>query len=109
MSTVRTAAFYTQPSPSPSAAPTPADDTLTRAIDAIGERHGYVAREAPAVRKKRWTPVTEPLDQLSMRVAVSDINAFVALADKRAETFRETFAYLIKLAAAQASDAPAQR
>ena len=53
------------------------------------------------MRKKRWTPVTEPLDQLSMRVAVSDINAFVALADARAETFRETFAYLIKLAAAK--------
>jgi hypothetical protein len=36
-----------------------------------------------------------------MRVAVSDINAFVALADARAETFRETFAHLIRLSAAK--------
>jgi hypothetical protein len=101
MSTVRTASFYTQP---PAASETPAtrpDEALTRAIDAIGERHGYVSREPAPTRKKRWTPITEPLDQLSMRVAVSDINAFVALADQRAETFRETFAYLIKLAAQQ--------
>jgi hypothetical protein len=106
MSTVRTASFYTQPvsAPAPSTVPD-TDAALTRAIDAIGERHGYVTRETPPVRKKRWTPVTEPLDQLSMRVAVADINAFVALADARAETFRETFAYLIRLAA-QASSPP---
>jgi hypothetical protein len=101
MSTVRTASFYTQPAAAPaSPAPSEGDAALTRAVDAIGERHGYVSREPTPVRKKRWTPVTEPLDQLSMRVAVSDINAFVALADARAETFRETFGYLIRLAAA---------
>jgi hypothetical protein len=101
MSTVRTASFYTQQAAAPaSPAPAGSDAALTRTVDAIGERHGYVSREPAPVRKKRWTPVTEPLDQLSMRAAVSDINAFVALADARAETFRETFAYLIRLAAA---------
>jgi hypothetical protein len=100
MSTVRSASFYTQPAAAPASPAPEAEAALTRAVDAIGERHGYVSREPAPVRRKRWTPVTEPLDQLSMRVAVSDINAFVALADVRAETFRETFAHLIRLATA---------
>ena len=104
MSTVRTAAFYTQ-APRPAAEPTPpaAPEPAIHAVDAIAERHGYVSREPAPIRKKRWTPVTEPLEQLSIRCAVSDINAFVALADQRAETFRETFRYLVHLAQTEAA------
>lgn len=103
MSTVRTAAFYTQP-PRPTGEPTlPAAPETTTVVDAIAERHGYISREPAPTRKKRWTPVTEPLEQLSIRCAVADINEFVALADQRAETFRETFRYLVRLARAEAT------
>jgi hypothetical protein len=103
MSTIRTASFYTAPTepfaPAASAPPTPdVSPEMTRRIDTIGDRLGYVSREPAPARKKRWTPVTEPLDQLSFRCAVSDINRFVELADARNETFRECFAYLVKLA-----------
>ena len=47
--------------------------------------------------------MTEPLDQLSFRAAITDINAFVELADSRAETFREAFAYLLRLARTKGS------
>jgi hypothetical protein len=106
MSTIRTAAFYTQAPAAPSPEPPPAPVTAEPAacvVDAIAERHGFVSREPAPVRKKRWTPVTEPLEQLSIRCAVSDINTFVALADQRAETFRETFRYLVRLAQAEAA------
>jgi hypothetical protein len=96
MSTVRTASFYTAPT-EPTAPTADVSPEMTRRIDVIGERLGYVSREPAPVRKKRWNPVTEPLDQLSFRCAISDINAFVALADQRAETFRETFSYLMRL------------
>jgi hypothetical protein len=102
MSTVRTASFYTPPDATPIAPSSP----IEQKVDEIAERHGYVSREAPPVRKKRWSPVTEPLDQLSFRCAVTDINQFVTLADSRNETFRETFGYLMRLARSTGTSKP---
>ena len=97
MSTVRKASFYAGDAAAAS------DEALTARTDAIAERRGYVSQVRAPLRKKRWTPVTEPLDQLSFRAATTDINAFVELADSRAETFREAFAYLLRLARTKGS------
>jgi hypothetical protein len=75
------------------AAPAP-PDMPAREIDRAGERIGFQSREA--VRRKRRQPSDEPSDQINIRAAIADINAFVEWCEANRYSYREGFARLIQ-------------
>jgi hypothetical protein len=76
--------------------PAAASDRTNANIDAAGERLGFSSREAPTRRRRRNLAVAEPTDQLNLRAAVADINAFVDWCERRRMSYREGFGLLVK-------------
>jgi hypothetical protein len=76
--------------------PAPSADTSVAAkIDAVGDRLGFASREIPMRRRRRNLAVSEPTDQLNIRAAISDINAFVDWCERERMSYREGFAILV--------------
>ena len=63
--------------------------------DRAAQRLGFASREAPVRRRKRQ-PIEEPVDQLNLRAAIADINAFVGWCEDNRYSYREGFAELVK-------------
>jgi hypothetical protein len=63
--------------------------------DRAAERLGFASRQGPVRRRKRQ-PIEEPVDQLNLRAAVADINAFVGWCEDNRYSYREGFAQLVK-------------
>src|SRR5215211_6947545 len=66
-----------------------------QATDRTAERLGFSSRQGPVRRRKRQ-PIEEPVDQLNLRAAVADINAFVGWCEENRYSYREGFAELVK-------------
>lgn len=66
-----------------------------REIDRAAERVGFTSRES-VVRRRKRTPVEEPVDQLNVRAAISDINRFVEWCERHRYSYREGFAELVR-------------
>src|SRR5918994_263032 len=66
-----------------------------READRAAERLGFASRQTPVRRRKRQ-PIEEPVDQLNLRAAVADINAFVGWCEDNRYSYREGFAELVK-------------
>ena len=64
-------------------------------VDCAAERLGFTSRQAPLRRRKRQ-PLEEPVDQLNLRAAISDINKFVEWCERNRYSYREGFAELVK-------------
>ena len=67
-----------------------------REVDRVAERAGFTSRQATVRRRKRQ-PVEEPTDQLNLRAAIADINAFVEWCERNRYSYREGFGELVKL------------
>jgi len=59
------------------------------------ERLGFASRQG-LVRRRKRQPVEEPVDQLNLRAAVADINAFVEWCERERLSYREAFSRLVK-------------
>ena len=70
-------------------------DVDLQEADRAGERLGFSSRQGPVRRRKRQ-PIEEPVDQLNLRAAVADINAFVGWCEDNRYSYREGFAELVK-------------
>ncbi|WP_298961785.1 hypothetical protein [uncultured Methylobacterium sp.] len=66
----------------------------SKEADRVAEKHGFHSREAP-VRRKRRSAVEVPTDQLNLRAAVDDINAFVDWCERERMSYREGFGRLV--------------
>jgi hypothetical protein len=77
--------------PSPTDRPKAGD---LSAVDRAADRLGFQSREAP-VRRRRRQPVDEPTDQINIRAAISDLNAFVEFCERKRYSYREGFAELV--------------
>ncbi len=66
---------------------------LVRA-DQVAERHGFTSREV--VRRRKRQPIDEPVDQINLRAAITDINRFVDWCERNRYSYREGFSELVK-------------
>ena len=64
------------------------------AVDRAADRLGFQSREAPIRRRKRQ-PIDQPTDQINIRAAISDLNAFVEFCERKRYSYREGFAELV--------------
>jgi hypothetical protein len=64
------------------------------AVDRAADRLGFQSREAPVRRRKRQ-PIDQPTDQINIRAAISDLNAFVEFCERKRYSYREGFAELV--------------
>ena len=69
-----------------------------RESDRVAERLGFPSREIPTRRRKRQI-ADEPTDQINIRAAISDLNAFVEFCERNRLTYREGFGQLVKFTA----------
>ena len=71
------------------------EESELQEVDRAAERLGFTSRQAPLRRRKRQ-PLEEPVDQLNLRAAISDINKFVEWCERNRYSYREGFAELVK-------------
>ena len=69
-----------------------------RETDRVAERLGFPSRETPTRRRKRQI-ADEPTDQINIRAAIADLNAFVEFCERNRLTYREGFGQLVKFTA----------
>ena len=88
-----------QPTPRPKPQAAAVERTraeVLREADRAAERLGFASREAAPLRRRKRQPLEEPVDQLNMRAAITDINRFVEWCEQKRYSYREGFAELVK-------------
>ncbi|MEC5293497.1 MULTISPECIES: hypothetical protein [unclassified Aurantimonas] len=64
-------------------------------VDRVAERLGFPSRETPVRRRKRQV-AEEPTDQINIRAAITDLNAFIEFCERNRLSYREGFGRLIQ-------------
>lgn len=66
-----------------------------REVDRVAERLGFPSRETPIRRRKRQV-AEEPTDQINIRAAIADLNAFIEFCERNRLSYREGFGRLVQ-------------